>query len=466
MPRLRLLSCAALALVGTATKPAASNRPPTFISATTAEVKSQFAAARRRLDADPRDTAAAHAIAKILRALGDIDGDATSKHVGFDGAGAAWALAAQVDVQGAVHYALRQGDHAEAQRLIRERLADVPECPVALELRALERRAAGDNEAAARFYDTAAEKTTGDAKGPALLRSALGRAAIDDVTGAEAVFEGLCHDGAGAEVWREYAFFLDEKMDDRPRAVAALRRAVALDPTEGQARCQLAKWGGLDASDTTATLDDAYVGGLFDQFAASFDEQLVDTLQYRGHLQCADVLRTSLDGVDLGPDLHCVDLGAGTGLCGGPLRRVLAPRTPHLTGVDLSPRMLERCATRGDHDAVVEGEAVAHLRRLPPESVDVIIAADVLAYVGDCAELFGEARRVLRTNGRLVFTLEESDEAGFGLGSGGRFVHSEVYLRGAAAAADLMVVVLDRGPMRSQGGTPVVALIAALAPIL
>jgi predicted TPR repeat methyltransferase len=128
--------------------------------------------------------------------------------------------------------------------------------------------------------------------------------------------------------------------------------------------------------------------------------------------------------------------------------------------------MLERCATRGDHDAVVEGEAVAHLRRLPPESVDVIIAADVLAYVGDCAELFGEARRVLRTNGRLVFTLEESDEAGFGLGSGGRFVHSEVYLRGAAAAADLMVVALDRGPMRSQGGTPVVALIAALAPIL
>ena len=205
MPRLRLLSCAALALVGTATKPAASNRPPTFISATTAEVKSQFAAARRRLDADPRDTAAAHAIAKILRTLGDIDGDATSKHVGFDGAGAAWALAAQVDVQGAVHYALRQGDHAEAQRLIRKRLADVPECPVALELRALERRAAGDNEAAARFYDTAAEKTTGDAKGPALLRSALGRAAIDDVTGAEAVFEGLCHDGAGAEVWREYA---------------------------------------------------------------------------------------------------------------------------------------------------------------------------------------------------------------------------------------------------------------------
>ena len=168
---------------------------------------------------------------------------------------------------------------------------------------------------------------------------------------------------------------------------------------------------------------------MFDQFAASFDETLVEKLGYRGHLQCAAVLSKSLEGVELGSDVVVVDLGAGTGLCGAPLRRVLAPRTPHITAVDLSTRMLELCATRGDHDAVVEGEAVEHLRRLPATSVDIIVAADVLAYIGDCAELFGEAHRVLRTNGRLVFTLEEGD-AGFGLGPGGRFVHSEgVFVR-------------------------------------
>ena len=103
-------------------------------------------------------------------------------------------------------------------------------------------------------------------------------------------------------------------------------------------------------------------------------------------------------------------------------------------------------------------------RRLPEASVDIIVAADVLAYIGDCAELFGEAHRVLRTNGRLVFTLEEGSD-GFGLGPGGRFVHSEAYLYEAAAAAGLRVVALDRGPMRSQGGAPVVALIAALGPV-
>ena len=455
---------AIVALVCTATKPTAP-QPPKFIYATKNEVKQQLALAKQRLDNNGSDVKASHAVAKILRALGDLDGDATARNVGFDNATQAWALAASVDVEGAVHYALRRGDHAEAQRLIGERLREVPDCQIALELRALERRAAGDDAAAARFYDEAAAVAHGPDRNPALLRSALGRAANDDLAGAQRVFEDLCQGSDDAEAWREYAFFLDERLNERARAVAALKRAVRLDPSEGQARAQLAKWGALDdETDKTSKLDDAYVGGLFDQFAASFDETLVEKLGYRGHLQCAEVLSKALEEVAVGADVTVVDLGAGTGLCGAPLRRVLAPKTPHITAVDLSTRMLERCAERGDHDAVVEGEAVAHLRRLPADSVDVIVAADVLAYIGDCADLFGEAHRVLRANGRLVFTLEEGSE-GFGLGPGGRFVHSEAYLYEAAAAAGLRVVALDRGPMRSQGGAPVVALIAALGPV-
>ena len=153
-------------------------------------------------------------------------------------------------------------------------------------------------------------------------------------SGAQRVFEDLCEGSDDAEAWREYGFFLDERMGDRARAVAALKRAVRLDPSEGQARAQLAKWGALDdETDRTARLDDEYVGGLFDQFAASFDETLVEKLGYRGHLQCAAVLSKSLENVELNADVTVVDLGAGTGLCGAPLRRVLAPRTPHITAV-------------------------------------------------------------------------------------------------------------------------------------
>ena len=91
------LSCAIITFVVTATKPTAP-QPPKFIYATKTEVKQQLAPAKRRLDANATDVRAAHAVAKILRALGDIDGDVAAQKVGFDNATAAWARAAHVDV--------------------------------------------------------------------------------------------------------------------------------------------------------------------------------------------------------------------------------------------------------------------------------------------------------------------------------------------------------------------------------
>ena len=52
------------------------------------------------------------------------------------------------------------------------------------------------------------------------------------------------------------------------------------------------------------------------------------------------------------------------------------------------------------------------------------------------------------------------------LNAGGRFAHSEAYLRDAAFDAGLAVVDLVREPMRTQKGAAVVALVVALAPAL
>ena len=111
---------------------------------------------------------------------------------------------------------------------------------------------------------------------------------------------------------------------------------------------------------------------------ATFDEQLVGKLGYRGHLQCAALLGRTL-GAPSGEPLQVVDLGAGTGLCGAPVRDALSAEAK-LVAVDLSARMLDRCRERGDHDACVVGDAVGFLRTLEPASVDAVVAADVLAY--------------------------------------------------------------------------------------
>ena len=86
-----------------------------------------------------------------------------------------------------------------------------------------------------------------------------------------------------------------------------------------------------------------------------------------------------------------------------------------------------------------------------------------LTRVGDCAPLFRAARRALAPRGVLALSLEERGRAGFGLGAGGRFAHSEAYLRAAARAAGLRVVALDRGVLRLQRGAPVAGIYAALA---
>lgn len=277
--------------------------------------------------------------------------------------------------------------------------------------------------------------------------------------------------------------------------MVALERAVALDPDEGQGRCQLAKWTASTSTSTsartrgddsalededgaewrTAPLDDAYVTGLFDQFASTFEDTLVGDLSYRGHLQCASILKRALpkEALELASrtrSARVVDLGAGTGLCGGPVREALAPAAAHVVAVDLAANMLNEARAKGTYDDVVVSEGLAYLRtRVPDAALDVIVAADVFAYVGDCAPLFAQATRCLKPSGRFVFTLEEQaagfgQDAGFGLNDGGRFAHSETYLRQAAKDARLDVLLLDRAQMRTQKGKSVVALVAALGP--
>ncbi|EGB09954.1 hypothetical protein AURANDRAFT_62435 [Aureococcus anophagefferens] len=466
-------------------------------------------ACRAALEKRANNTKAAAALATLLRQTGDEDGalaalaraaahgDAASAarwavalEDRGDDAGEAWRLAwahsGDVEAfQRFVGYELRAKRFARARAVVEARLAAEPTCAAALELRATERRAAGDAAEAARLYAEAADvakRTGGDAAGAA-LRCALGRAGAGELGAAAAAFqEALQLDAERAEIWRELAFFLDEQRGDRAGAVAALKRAVDLDAgegqgrtrernsqlqrlrsrpfstREGQARAQLAKWTDGDEDWRRAPLDASYVSGLFDQFAKTFEQKLVGDLSYRGHLQCAGLLARSLPKR---PGVVAVDVGAGTGLCGAALRDALP--IEEIVGVDVSPRMLDAAREKGVYEDLVVSDGAAYLATRGPGSVDVLVAADVFAYVGDCAELFSAARRVLKADGRFAFTLEER-ASGFGLGDGGRFAHSEAYLRDAAAAAGLAVIDVERAVMRTQRGADVNVLVVALAP--
>jgi predicted TPR repeat methyltransferase len=92
---------------------------------------------------------------------------------------------------------------------------------------------------------------------------------------------------------------------------------------------------------------------------------------------------------------------------------------------------------------------------------DLIVAADVLVYLGDLQPLFVAVRARLKGNGLWLFTTEKSETGDFGLGEKRRYRHSEAYLRGLADAHGFDVSSLVECVTRYEAGVAVPSWAAA-----
>jgi predicted TPR repeat methyltransferase len=202
---------------------------------------------------------------------------------------------------------------------------------------------------------------------------------------------------------------------------------------------------------------DEYVRTMFDQFADSFDENLVD-LGYRAPQLVADAIErhAMLPNRVVRPDI--LDAGAGTGLCGPLLRR----RAGTLLGVDLSPCMLDKARQRRVYDDLVVMELCAFMRSRPA-SFDVVVSADTLVYFGALEEAFAAAGTCLRQGGLLAFTVErwETDDvaARYCMGAHGRYMHAANYVADALSAAGFEVGEILPSVLRSELGNEVQGLL-------
>jgi predicted TPR repeat methyltransferase len=185
-----------------------------------------------------------------------------------------------------------------------------------------------------------------------------------------------------------------------------------------------------------------YVVEHFDAFAQGFDAQLVGALGYDVPEKICAAVR-SVMGV--GPLHATLDAGCGTGLC-GPLLR---PISQTLTGVDLSPKMLEQAAKRGVYDALVCEELTAFLGRSKGH-FDLIVAADLMIYFGDLAPLFAAAGTALKSAGLFAFSTELWTGEGYRLQPSGRFAHAPSYLR-SLAGQTFAEVLSDETTIRLDG---------------
>jgi predicted TPR repeat methyltransferase len=236
-------------------------------------------------------------------------------------------------------------------------------------------------------------------------------------------------------------------------AAAAFERALELGADADLHHFYLAALGRNHAPPSAPR---KYVQALFDDYAGSFDEHLVGTLGYQAHQRLVAALPMLRP---LGFDA-ALDLGCGTGLC-APLLR---PLVRQLDGVDLSAPMLERAATLGLYDRLVQAELVQHLEGTGSR-YDLVLAADVFIYVGELQALFAAVRRVLRPDGVFCFSVEQAlDEQSVVLGAQLRYAHSLPYLRALALQHGLQVLRVLHQPIREQQTQSIPGLYLYLAP--
>jgi predicted TPR repeat methyltransferase len=203
-----------------------------------------------------------------------------------------------------------------------------------------------------------------------------------------------------------------------------------------------------------------YLRLYFDGFAATFDEKLVGALHYHVPEEIQALI------VAHGRQFsNMLDLGCGTGLAGVVLRGFCGA----MTGVDLSPCMLDQAAKRGLYDRLIEADVADFLAKAQAsqetketkETFDLVVATDLLIYFGDLAEIFGQVAALLAPDGLFAFSIETGARDDFTLLPSGRFAHSFAYIAWLAAR-DFRVLETKETTIRLEANAPVSGALVVL----
>lgn len=234
------------------------------------------------------------------------------------------------------------------------------------------------------------------------------------------------------------------------RSRQAYRRWIQAVPGHPTASFML---DALERGRAPARMPDAAVKASFDSYAADFDKH-IRSLEYRAPEMIAEVLVRRLTAAN--GQMDVLDGGCGTGLSSGMLR----PYARHLSGVDLSPAMLQRARATGHYDVLIEGE-LGEFLAAHPKSFDLCVFVDVLVYFGDLRAILSTAARALKPNGLLAFTLEKSKRPGSHLHPTGRYSQHPDHVRAALDAAGLQAIEQVEATIRTEGNAPVNGLIVS-----
>ncbi len=350
--------------------------------------------------------------------------------------------AAQTDLSNQAEQAWRRGDAPTAGRLYRALLDENPHEPTALQRLAWLEGDLGNTSTAIALQRRLIAVRPDDARGHlnlGLLLKNIGQ----QTEAVEMMRRATQLNPQYAHAFCNLGLLLEE-LGDLSGATIAMRQAGALQPQSNFIAYHLAAMTGQSPP---AICPADYLVPLFDGYADQFDSHLFQKLNYRGPELLLGIVSQHRPGA-LGDVL---DVGCGTGMSG----MVFRERAKRITGVDLSPRMLQHAARRMTvagrrvYDDLIEADLVRAMQDRPG-MFDLIIAADVLIYVGDLEPLLTAARRSLRIGGLLSFTTEICpDERRYQLQRNRRYAHGPVYVEQTGRRAGLRLLEQQSAALRN-----------------
>lgn len=143
--------------------------------------------------------------------------------------------------------------------------------------------------------------------------------------------------------------------------------------------------------------------GSFNRWASTYTHEVPLKLERRGYSypSLAKIIVDQVAGhlPPQRPMTRWLELGAGTGLLGWELRRLLQPRT-QLVGLDISPEMLKLAKDTSAYDQTIC--STAELLPIESESCDVIVSAFMMHSVLRRNASISEMHRVLKSGGVLA----------------------------------------------------------------
>lgn len=228
------------------------------------------------------------------------------------------------------------------------------------------------------------------------------------------------------------------RLGKKSEAIEFLQRALQVKPGDTSSRFMLDVL--MNNTYNPETSQD-YVRNLFNNYALYYEQHLKKMLEYSLPEQCLERLKA----LGFNQFLNVLDLGCGTGLSG----LVWREYCDHLTGVDLSQKMLEQARKKNVYHELMEADILAFLRE-SQQHYDLIQALDVLPYFGELKTLLSLVLLRLEKSGLLLLSAEISDDVPWKIQDSMRFCHHPDYIHDLLLSGNMCLLHRSRVVARKE----------------